>query len=162
MSSNSILGPTGQNWVALGGERSWGQQRVKGDICCSFQWLEIPGKDDPHPCMVLFPTVLKLDGGAYAIPQDNAYEYARRDGSPTPHLMASATKAAMQMGFFPDQSTVGRPRAIQPLITATFSRVFLRESGQKRARFLPPSSTSRVKMRETSGLSKAWLILARM
>jgi len=108
MSSNSILGPTGQNWVALGGERSWGQQRVKGDICCSFQWLEMPGFDDPHPCMVLFPTVMKLDGGAYAIPQDNAYQYARRDGSPTPHLMASAVKAAMQMGFFPDQSTVFR------------------------------------------------------
>lgn len=105
---SSILGPKGANWVEIGGDRSWGQQRIKGDICSGFQWIQIPGKKEPQPCMVMFPTVMKLDGGAYVIPQDNAYEYGDAKGNPTQHLMVAAYNAAQTMGFFPDQSTVFR------------------------------------------------------
>ncbi len=105
---SSILGPKGSKWVEIGGDKSWGRQRVKGDICVSFQWLDIPGKREPQPCMVLFPVVLKLDGGAYAIPQDNAHEYGDSKGNPTPYLMTAAMNAAQTMGFFPDQSTCFR------------------------------------------------------
>lgn len=103
---SSILGPTGQNWVELGGERCW-LQRVKGDIVISYQWLLV-GKKEPQGCMVLFPSVEKMDGGAYAIPQENAYEYVTSSGNPTPYLLTAAYNAAQSMGFFPDQSTVFR------------------------------------------------------
>lgn len=103
---SSILGPAGQTWVELGGERVW-EQRVKGDIVVSYQWL-MAGKEHPQACMVLFPVTPKLDGGAYAIPQDNAYEYSDNKGNPTPYLLTAALNAATSMGFFPDQSTVFR------------------------------------------------------
>jgi hypothetical protein len=58
--------------------------------------------------MVLFPTVPKMDGGAYAIPQENAYEYSDSTGGPTPYLLTAAMNAAVSMGFYADQSTVFR------------------------------------------------------
>ena len=103
---SSILGATGANWVECGGERTW-EQRIKGDICVSYQWLMV-GKKEPQACMVLFPTVPKMDGGAYAIPQDNAYEYSDASGGPTPYLLTAAMNAAISMGFYADQSTVFR------------------------------------------------------
>lgn len=103
---SSILGATGANWVECGGERSW-MHRGKGDIVVSYQWLDI-GKKEPVACMVLFPTTPKMDGGAYAIPQDNAYEYGDSKGNPTPYLLTAAMNAATSMGFHPDQSTVFR------------------------------------------------------
>lgn len=105
---SSILGPKGSKWVEIGGDRTWGEQRIKGDICVTYQWLDIPGSKEPVPCMVLFPVVLKMDGGAYAVPQANAYEYGDRRGNPTQHLMVAAYNAAQTMGFFPDESTVFR------------------------------------------------------
>ena len=103
---SSLLGASGQTWVELGGERVW-EQRVKGDIVVSYQWL-MTGKKEPQACMVLFPVVPKLSGGAYAIPQDNAYEYSDATGGPTPYLLTAAMNAANSMGFFADQSTVFR------------------------------------------------------
>jgi hypothetical protein len=49
--------------------------------------------------MVLFPTTLKLDAGAYAIPQDNAYEYVQSNGRPTGYLMSAALKALVTLGY---------------------------------------------------------------
>lgn len=103
---SSILSPRGTSMVMVGGDRAW-LQRTKGDIAISFEWLDV-GKQEPSACMVLFPTALKMDGGAYAIPQDNAYEYADDKGGPTPYLLTAAYNAAATMGFFPDQSTVFR------------------------------------------------------
>lgn len=103
---SSILSPSGQTWVEIGGDRVW-QQRTKGDIVITFQWLMV-GKKEPQACMVLFPSTLKLNGGAYAIPQENAYEYADSKGNPTPHLLTAAYNAAQTMGFFPDEFTVFR------------------------------------------------------
>jgi hypothetical protein len=101
-----IMSPRGQSYVELGGERAW-LQRVKGDICITYQWLNT-GKSEPSACMVLFPIRAKMDGGAYAIPQENAYEYATAEGKATPYLMVAAFNAAQSMGFFPDKSTVHR------------------------------------------------------
>jgi hypothetical protein len=103
---SGILGASGQNWVELGGDRVW-EQRIKGDIVVSYQWL-MAGKKEPQACMVLFPAVPKMDGGAYAIPQENAYEYSDSTGGPTPYLLTAAYNAATSMGFYPDQSTVFR------------------------------------------------------
>lgn len=105
----NILGSTGLPMVQLGGDRAW-RQFVKGDIVVSLQWLHRPDidPDGPHPCMVLFPRTLRMDGGAYVIPQRNAFAFCERDGSPTAHLMGTAFKACHTMGFFPDQSTVHR------------------------------------------------------
>jgi hypothetical protein len=103
---SSILGATGAHWVELGGERCW-EQRVKGDIVVSYQWLLV-GKKEPQACMVLFPSVAKVDGGAYAIPQENAWEYSDATGGPTPYLLTAAMNAATSMGFYADQSTVFR------------------------------------------------------
>ena len=103
---SALLGRHGTPYVELGGERCW-LQRVKGDIVVSYQWLA-GIKDDPVACMVLFPSMLKIEGGAYAVPQDNAYEYVSNDGKPTPYLLTAAYNAAQSMGFFPDQSTVFR------------------------------------------------------
>lgn len=103
---SGILGPRGQDWVALGGERCF-KQWVKGDIVATLQWLDI-GEKEPAACLVLFPGTLKLDGGAYAIPQKNAWEYADSRGNPTPYLLTAAFNAAQSMGFFPDKTTVFR------------------------------------------------------
>ena len=102
----SLLSKNGQKFVEIGGERCW-LQRVKGDIVVSYQWLA-GIKKEPVACMVLFPATIKIDGGAYAIPQDNAWEYVDNRGRPTPYLMAAAYNAAQTMGFFPDQFTVFR------------------------------------------------------
>jgi hypothetical protein len=104
--SASILGPRGTPIVELGGERAW-LQRTKGDIVCSFQWLDI-GEKDPSPCMVLFPAHRRMDAAAYVVPQRNAYLYAMADGSPNPDLLGCAFKAAQHMGFHPDKSTIER------------------------------------------------------
>lgn len=106
MNAPSILSPRGTSLISLGGDRAW-LQRTKGDICISYEWLDV-GKKEPSACMVLFPTTLKMDAGAYAIPQDNAYEYADAKGNPTQFLLVAAWNAAQTLGFFPDQSTVFR------------------------------------------------------
>lgn len=103
---SSILSPRGTSMIELGGDRAW-LQRTKGDIAISYEWLDV-GKSEPSACMCLWPTVLKLDGGAYAIPQDNAYEYVDNRGRPTQFLLVAAYNAACTMGFFPDQATVFR------------------------------------------------------
>lgn len=103
---SSILSATGRQITEIGGEKVW-DQRTKGDIVISFQWLMVGGKD-AQACMCLHPLIPKLEGGAYAIPQENAYEYADSKGNPTPHLLTAALNAAVSMGFFPDKSTVFR------------------------------------------------------
>lgn len=103
---SSILSARGSRVVELGGEHSW-LQRSKGDIVANYQWLDI-GNREPEACLVLFPQTLKLEGGAYVIPQGNAHEFCTNKGDPTPHLLTAAYNAAVTMGFFPDQSTVFR------------------------------------------------------
>lgn len=105
----NILGSTGLPMVQLGGDRAW-RQFVKGDIVVSLQWIDRPDidPDGPHPCMVLFPRTSRMDAEAYVIPQKNAFAFCEKDGSPTPHLLGTAFKAACTMGFFPDQSTIFR------------------------------------------------------
>lgn len=104
---SSILSVSGRKITEIGGEKVW-DQRTKGDIVISFQWLMVGGKE-AQACMCLHPLIPKLDGGgAYAIPQENAYEYADANGNPTPHLLMAAYNAAVSMGFFPDKSTVFR------------------------------------------------------
>lgn len=101
-----IIGVSGRQITEIGGEKVW-EQRVKGDIVVSYQWLMVGGKD-AQACMCLHPVIPKIEGGAYAIPQENAYEYADSSGNPTPHLLMAAYNAAVSMGFFPDKSTVFR------------------------------------------------------
>lgn len=101
-----ILGNNGRRLVEFGGSRAW-LQRTKNDIVCSFQWLDIGG-EEPSACMCLFPTTLRMNGGTYVIPQENAHAFGTPNGHPTPHLIGAAFKAAVQMGFFPDKTTVHR------------------------------------------------------
>lgn len=109
MNAPTILSPTGQPLVMIGGERAW-KQRVIRDIVCTFQWLDRPDIDPegPHPCLVLHRRNATQDHGVYVIPQRNAYAYAEPDGTPTPQLLGTAFKATMELGFHPDQSTVHR------------------------------------------------------
>ena len=100
---STILSARGATMISLGGERAW-LQRTKGDLCISYEWLDT-GKQDPEACMCLFPTVMKLDAGAYAIPQGSAHEYATRNGGPTQHLMTAALKALVTLGYLhPDKA----------------------------------------------------------
>lgn len=102
-----LVGPNGTSLVGFGGDRAW-RQYPKGDIVVSMQWLDLGGEHGPEPCMCLFPAHRRMDGGAYVIPQRNAWAYADNKGNPTPQLLGAAFKAALQMGFFPDRSTVHR------------------------------------------------------
>lgn len=103
-----ILGSTGRPWVEFGGARAW-RTYTKGDIVCSFQWVDVGDESgEPQPCMCLYPVVRKMDGHVYVIPQGNAFAYADSKGNPQPQLMGSAFKAAAMMGFHPDKSTVFR------------------------------------------------------
>jgi len=106
---STILSPRGTPLVQIGGDRAW-REFTKGDIVVSLQWLDRPDIDPegPHPCMILRPLLRKEDAGVYVIPQRNGFAYAQRGGGPTPHAMGAAFKAAIEMGFFPDQSTVYR------------------------------------------------------
>lgn len=104
-----ILGARGTPLVQIGGDRAW-REFTKGDIVASLQWLDRADIDPegPHPCLILRPLYRKEDAGVYVIPQRNAYAYATRDGGPTPHALGAAFKAAIEMGFFPEQTTVHR------------------------------------------------------
>lgn len=104
-----ILGARGTPLVQIGGDRAW-KEFTKGDIVASLQWLDRADidPDGPHPCLILRPLYRKEDAGVYVIPQRNAHAYARNDGSPTAHALGAAFKAAIEMGLFPDQSTVHR------------------------------------------------------
>lgn len=104
-----ILGARGTPLVQIGGDRAW-KEFTKGDIVASLQWLDRPDidPDGPYPCLILRPLYRKEDAGVYVIPQRNAFAYGRSDGKPTPHAMGAAFKAAIEMGLFPDQSTVHR------------------------------------------------------
>jgi hypothetical protein len=102
-----ILGTSGRPMVELGGTNAL-KQFTKGDIVCSLQWLDLGNEDGPEPCAALFPAVRRMDTGAFVVPQAKAFEYFTRDGHPTGQLMGAAFKAAIQMGFHPDKSTVHR------------------------------------------------------
>jgi hypothetical protein len=108
MNQSSILGPSGNRMVELGSQSSW-LIRQKGDIVCTFQWLDIGDESgEPQPCMCLYPVNKRMESGAYVLPQSETYRFADTKGNPTPHLMGSAFKAATAMGFFPDKSTIHR------------------------------------------------------
>lgn len=106
---STILGARGLPIVQIGGDRAW-REFTKGDIVVSLQWIDRADIDPegPHPCMVLRPLYRKEDAGVYVIPQRNAYAYAEKNGGPTPHALGAAFKAAIEMGFFPEQTTVHR------------------------------------------------------
>ena len=98
--SASILGPNGNPYVELGGDRAW-LVRTIGDMVVSYQWLHRPeiDPDGPHPCMCLYAANRRTDTGAYVIPQRNCYWYADRHGNPTPDLLGTAFKACIYLGF---------------------------------------------------------------
>jgi hypothetical protein len=80
----------------------------KGNIVISFQWCKLsPDEDMPEPCMCLYSeNRLTMNGGAYVIPQRNAYWYAdSKTGAPTNDLVLAAKSAAEHLGFFPDKWT---------------------------------------------------------
>lgn len=105
---SSILGPKGMPMVEFGGSRAW-RQYVKRDVVASFQWIDIGHESgEAQPCMCLFPTERRMNGGVYVIPAENAHLYADNKGHPTPFGIGAGFKAAVQLGFFPDRSTVKR------------------------------------------------------
>jgi hypothetical protein len=107
---NRILGPQGTALVELGGVRAW-RTYAKGDLTISLQWLDLGEQgqcEGPEAVMALFPANRRVNGAAYIVPQANAWAYVGRDGNPTSHLFAAAFKAAVQLGFHPDKSTVFR------------------------------------------------------
>ncbi len=121
----------GRPFVELGGTRAW-KQYVKGDIVASLQWIDLGG-DDPEPCLALFSTRLKSGAGAYVVTQAKAHQYADSRGNPTPHLLRAGFAAAVQMGFFPDSSTVHR---VIDVIVDTISDLILMPT-------LPPEAVKR-------------------
>jgi hypothetical protein len=104
---SGILGASGVPMVAFGGMNAWKVYK-KGNIVVSFQWAMLsPDADMPEPCMCLYAeNRMSMNGGAYVIPQCNAYWYAdSKTGEPTPDLVTAAKSAAEHLGFFPDKWT---------------------------------------------------------
>lgn len=105
---SGILGPKGSPMVEFGSTRAW-RVYTKGDIVCSFQWIDIGHESgEAQPCMCLYKATPSADRGVYVIPADNAHAFATNKGGATEQLLGSAFKAAVQMGFFPDRFTVKR------------------------------------------------------
>jgi hypothetical protein len=106
---STILGARGLPMVQIGGDRAH-KEFTKGDIVVSLQWIDRADVDPegPHPCMILRPKFRKEDAGVYVIPQRNGFAYQDSKGNPTAHALGAAFKAAIEMGFFPDQTTVHR------------------------------------------------------
>lgn len=103
-----ILGQNGQRMVSFGGPECW-KVTKQGDIAISFQWLDTGHESgEDQPCMCLYPVNRRMETGTYVIPQENAHHYADKRGNPTSLLMGAAFKATVQMGFYPDKSTVFR------------------------------------------------------
>lgn len=89
--------------VMLGGEKAW-KVYQKGDIVCSFQWV------NGEPAMCLYPkNPSSLNPGAFVLPLESVFKYANsKTGAPTQHCIAQAAKAAEVMGFFVDRFTIHR------------------------------------------------------
>ena len=106
-----LLGQSGRPFVELGGAAAW-KTFTKGDIVASLQWLDLRSFGSPEdglePVLALFAAHRRVDTAAYVVPQRSAFQFANRDGSPTKHLLGSAFKAAVTMGFHPDKATVHR------------------------------------------------------
>jgi hypothetical protein len=106
MAEVTLLGPSARPMVALGGASAWKTRTIKG-ITCSFQWLDLSGHvldpasgacgEQVNACMCLFrPGSL---AGAYVIPQQLAYLYGTKDGTPTAHLLTAAFGAAQKLRY---------------------------------------------------------------
>lgn len=96
---SALLGPNANPMVCIGGANAWRTRTIKG-IMCSFQWLDLSaeGMDTANACMCLF-NPQSVSRGAYVVPQQNAYRFGHRDGTPTQHLLTAGWAAAEQMGF---------------------------------------------------------------
>lgn len=97
--SVTLLGPNARPMVCIGGANAWKTRTIKG-IMCSFQWLDLSaeGLETANACMCLFNPSRTM-AGAYVIPQQNAYMYGHRDGTPTQYLLTAGFAAAQQLGF---------------------------------------------------------------
>jgi hypothetical protein len=108
MKSPAILGTSGRPIVEYGGDSAW-LVRTKGDVVCSFQWLDVNDESgEDQAAMCFYPVVKKADGGAFAILQNCAHLYATRKGHATPHTMGAAFKYCMATGAHPDKATIFR------------------------------------------------------
>ncbi|MCY1167368.1 hypothetical protein D9M73_73290 [compost metagenome] len=94
MQAPTLLGPTGNQMLAIGGEYAW-RQYVKGDVMITFQWIN----DDPSIC--LFPAVPRIKRGAYVIGLSALHKYVENTGHPTRYMVAQSIKIAQQLGFQP-------------------------------------------------------------
>jgi hypothetical protein len=104
--STTLLGPSARPMVCIGGGGAWKTRTIKG-IFCSFQWVDLSadGLDKANACMVLL-NPRSMDKTAYVIPQQRAFEYGHKDGSPTQHLLTCAFQAAADLGLSINRSTV--------------------------------------------------------
>ncbi len=106
--SSPILGQSGRPIVEFGSANAW-LVRTKGDIVCSFQWMDIGDESGiPQAVMALYPVNRRMNGGAYVLPQEQAYRFADNKGRPTQHLMGAAFKYCSVTETFPDKSTIHR------------------------------------------------------
>lgn len=98
---SSIVGPTGQKLVMLGGDVY--EQRITGDIISEFKWV------DGEPVMLLYKRVLGTTGKAYMIEFKDAYRFATSSGNATKELVQSLCRdAAKALNSENDKATIFR------------------------------------------------------
>lgn len=102
----TLLGPTARPMVCIGGKGAWKTRTIKG-IFCSFQWVDLTseGLGAANACMVLI-NPNSMDRQAYVIPQERAYLYGHKDGTPTQHLITAAFAAADKLGVGINRSSI--------------------------------------------------------
>lgn len=98
---SSILGPTGQKLVMLGGDVY--DQRITGDIISEYKWV------DGEPVMLLYKRVLGTNTQAYMIEFKDAYKFATSSGNATKELVQQLCKdAARAINAENDKATIFR------------------------------------------------------
>lgn len=94
MQAPTMLGPSGKQLLAIGGEYAW-KQFIKGDVMITLQWIN----DDPSIC--LFPAVPRIKPSAYVIGLSALFKYVESDGHPTRYMMEKSIDMAHALGFKP-------------------------------------------------------------
>ena len=101
MQAPTMLGPSGKQLLAIGGEYAW-KQFIKGDVMVTLQWIN----NDPSIC--LFPAVPRIKPSAYVIGLSALHKYVESNGHPTRYMMAQSIKMAECLGFQPGKDVCFR------------------------------------------------------
>lgn len=89
--------------LILGGSKAWKVRRVK-EFVVAYHWIGMHGEREPTMC--IWPQRKPLGCVPFCIPLSTAYQYANRDGYPTPQLVEACARGLVVMGMAQTRQSV--------------------------------------------------------